>query len=116
MTGRIEVFDARPGGRYRLVLTYADARDAPGKADADTDVVDGVFVSLEPDVVHEVVFAGERPEFAGTMRMTWSVRPSGPDSSEITFRADDVPPGIGEADHQQGMGSSLAQLAAYLER
>ena len=25
MTGRFEHFDARPGGSYRLVLTYADA-------------------------------------------------------------------------------------------
>ena len=25
MTGRFEHFDARPGGSYRLVMTYADA-------------------------------------------------------------------------------------------
>jgi uncharacterized protein YndB with AHSA1/START domain len=28
MTGRSEHFDARPGGSYRLVLTYADASAA----------------------------------------------------------------------------------------
>ena len=40
MTGRFERFDARPGGSYRLVLTYADASAARGKASADSDVVD----------------------------------------------------------------------------
>jgi hypothetical protein len=32
MSGRFERFDARPGGSYRLVLTYADASSARGKA------------------------------------------------------------------------------------
>jgi uncharacterized protein YndB with AHSA1/START domain len=32
MTGRFERFDARPGGSYRMVLTYSDASGAPGKA------------------------------------------------------------------------------------
>ena len=35
MSGRFERFDARPGGSYRLVLTYADASNARGKATAD---------------------------------------------------------------------------------
>ena len=38
MTGRFERFDARPGGSYRMVLTYSDASGAPGKATADSDV------------------------------------------------------------------------------
>jgi NADPH:quinone reductase-like Zn-dependent oxidoreductase len=36
MRGRFERFDARPGGPYRLVLTYADASAAPGKSTADS--------------------------------------------------------------------------------
>jgi hypothetical protein len=39
MTGRFERFDARPGGSYRLVLTYSDASGAPGKATAEADIV-----------------------------------------------------------------------------
>ena len=38
MAGRFERFDARPGGSYRLVLTYSDASAAPGKATADAIV------------------------------------------------------------------------------
>lgn len=41
MTGNFERFDARPGGSYRLVLTYDDRGAAPGKATADSDVVNG---------------------------------------------------------------------------
>src|SRR5689334_12340959 len=50
MTARFERFDARPGGGYRMVLTYSDASDAPGKATADSDVVEARFVDLVPGV------------------------------------------------------------------
>jgi uncharacterized protein YndB with AHSA1/START domain len=50
MTGRFEHFDARPGGSYRLVLTYADASSARGKSAADSDVVDARFVEIVPGV------------------------------------------------------------------
>ena len=48
MRARFDRFDARPGGSYRLVLTYADAGTGGGKATADSDVVEARFVSLEP--------------------------------------------------------------------
>jgi len=48
MTGRFERFDPRPGGSYRLVLTYADAAGGHGKATADSDVVESRFVELVP--------------------------------------------------------------------
>jgi hypothetical protein len=69
MTGRFEQFDARPGGTYRMVLTYSDASGAPGKASADSDIV-----------------------------------------------AEDAPDGISTEDHAAGLASSLANLAAYVER
>ena len=37
--GRLERFDARPGGSYRMVLTDSDASGAPGKATAEADIV-----------------------------------------------------------------------------
>jgi hypothetical protein len=48
MSGRFERFDARPGGSYRLVLTYADASSARGKATADSDIVEAHFVDVVP--------------------------------------------------------------------
>src|SRR5437763_15757851 len=46
MTGRFERFDPRPGGSYRLVLTFTDASHVPGKASADSDVVEASYVEI----------------------------------------------------------------------
>ena len=117
MTGRFERFDARPGGGYRLVLTYSDAATAPGKTTAGSDVVDARFVDIVPGVrvVQAVDFVSDDPAFAGTMTMTWEVTPAG-SGAEVEIRADDVPAGISAHDHAIGLASSLANLAAYVER
>ncbi|GAA1640378.1 SRPBCC domain-containing protein [Actinoplanes couchii] len=116
MSGRFDRYDASPGGSYRLVLTYADASAAPGKTTADSDVVEARFVDVVPGdrVVQAVDFVSDDPAQAGTMTMTWQVTAVEP-GTRVVFRADDVPPGISAADHADGMNSSLAQLAAYLE-
>lgn len=117
MSGRFERFDARPGGSYRMVLTYADASGAPGKATADSDIVEARFVDVVPGerVVQAVDFVSDDPAFAGTMTMTWEVTEVD-DGSRVEFRADDVPDGISAEDHAAGLTSSLAKLAAYVER
>ncbi len=116
MTGRFDRFDARPGGSYRLVLTYADASGAPGKATADSDIVEARFVDIVPGVrvVQAVDFVSDDPAFAGTMTMTWEVTADGA-GTRVDIRADDVPDGISAEDHAEGLASSLANLAAYLE-
>src|SRR5438132_12538543 len=75
MTGRFERFDARPGGSYRMVLTYPDASGAPGKATADSDIVEARFADIVPGerVVQAVDFVSDDPAYAGTMTMTWQV-------------------------------------------
>jgi uncharacterized protein YndB with AHSA1/START domain len=115
MRGTFERFDARPGGSYRLVLTYADASGAPGKATADSDIVEARFVELVPGarVVQAVDFVSDDPAYAGTMTMTWAV--SAVDGgTRVDFTADDVPDGISAEDHAAGLASSLTNLAAYL--
>ncbi len=116
MSGRFERFDARPGGAYRMVLTYDDAAGAPGKATADSDVVDGRFVELVPGrrVVQTGDFESDDPAFAGTMTTTWTLDATG-EGTLVTIRADDVPDGISAEDHAAGLASSLANLAAYVE-
>jgi uncharacterized protein YndB with AHSA1/START domain len=117
MSGRFEKFDPRPGGSYRLVLTYADASSAPGKATAESDIVEARFTEIVPGVrvVQAVDFISDDPAFAGTMTMTWEV--TGVEGgSRVDIRADDVPAGISAEDHATGLASSLANLAAYLER
>src|ERR1700738_3764943 len=67
MTGRFERFDARPGGSYRMVLTYSDASGAPGKATAEADIVEARFVDivLRERVVQAVDFVSDDPSYAG---------------------------------------------------
>ena len=62
MTGRFEHFDKRPGGSYRLALSYADASAARGTSAVDSDVVDARFVEIVPD---EGVTAALREEGQG---------------------------------------------------
>jgi uncharacterized protein YndB with AHSA1/START domain len=116
MTGRFERFDARPGGSYRLVLTYADGASGSGKATADTDVVEARFVEIEPDVrvVQAVDFVSDDPAFAGTMTMRWELSAE-EGGTRVEVRADDVPAGISADDHAAGLASSLANLADYVE-
>ncbi|WP_300265364.1 SRPBCC domain-containing protein [Microbacterium sp.] len=117
MTATVEHFDATDEGTYRLVLTYDDAADAPGKSSANEDIVEGRFVEVTPGVrlVQEIEFESDDPRYAGVMRMTWEVRPSGA-GSEVIFRAEDVPAGITASDHIEGLTSSLQNLADLVER
>ena len=114
MTGRFERFDLRPGGSYRLVLTYDDP-SAGGKTEGSSDVVEVRIVDLVADdrVVQAVDFVSDDPRFTGTMTMTWSVR-TVDGGTEVEITADDVPDGISAADHAAGMSSSLDNLARYL--
>ena len=75
MTGRFERFDPRPGGSYRLVLTYLEPDASSGKATADSDVVDVRYLDIVPGerVVQAVDFVSDDPAFSGTMTMTWDV-------------------------------------------
>jgi uncharacterized protein YndB with AHSA1/START domain len=116
MMGRFERFDPRPGGSYRLVLTYTDPSRAAGKTTADADVVEARYVDLVPGlrVVQAVDFVSDDPAFAGTMLMTWEV--SAVDGgSRVDITADDVPDGISAEDHAAGLASSLEHLADYVE-
>lgn len=117
MTGRFEEFDARSGGRYRMILSYDDASDAPGKSTDNTDVVEGRFVDIVPNtrVVQAGDFDSDDPSFGGTMTMTWELTAVDA-GTRLEVRADNVPEGISAQDHADGLNSSLANLAAYLKQ
>ena len=116
MAARFEWFDPRPGGSYRLVLTYADASDGRGKASSDSDIVEARFVEVVPNerVVQAVDFVSSDPAFAGTMTMTWAIT-AVDGGTRVDITADDVPDGISAEDHEVGLRSSLANLAMYVE-
>lgn len=117
MSGRFERFDARTGGSYQMVLTYADPSEAAGKSTADSDIVEGRFVDIVPGrrVVQAVDFVSDDPAYAGTMTMTWEVTALDA-GTRLDIVADDVPDGISAHDHAAGLASSLRNVAAYLEQ
>ena len=116
MTGRFERFDPRPGGSYRLVLTYSDASISAGKTTAGSDIIEARFVDIVPDVsvTQEVDFVSDDPSFAGTMTMTWNVT-AVDGGTRVDIIADGVPDGISAQDHAVGLASSLANLAAHVQ-
>jgi uncharacterized protein YndB with AHSA1/START domain len=115
MSAEIYEFDPREGGGYRMAFVYAQA--GAGKTTADADVFRGTFVELVPGqrIVERVKFESDDPVFANPMTMTTTFEPA-PGGTRVTFTATDVPAGISAADHQAGIASSLANLAAFAER
>ncbi|OCC05534.1 ATPase [Labrys sp. WJW] len=116
MIGHIYQFDARPGGAYRMALTYCD-NDHPsaGKTSDATDIVEGRFVELVPNerVVQLVTFESADPAFAGEMRMTWRLMPR-QGGTEVSITAENVPMGIRKDDHDAGLRSTLENLARFV--
>lgn len=100
-----------------MVLTYPDASGAPGKATADSDIVEARFIDIVPGrrVVQGVDFVSDDPVNAGTMIMTWEVT-AADGGTRVDIIAENVPDGISAEDHAAGFASSLAKLAAYVEQ
>ena len=120
MTGRVLAHDFREGGHYAYELRFtADgvAGEGLGKSSADTDVSKGRFVELRPDALirQTVEFQSDDPSYQGVMTMTWSLRPDA-SGTAATVTAENVPAGISKADHDQGLRSSLDNLARFIER
>ena len=112
MTGRALVYDFRPGGSYRIALTY-EAPGAVGKTSDRTDVSAGRFLAIEPGrIVQSVEFDSSDAAFAGEMLLTWSFEPT-PRGTNVSVTAENVPAGISQADHDAGLRSSLANLARF---
>jgi len=117
MKGRVEEFDARVGGTYRMVLTYEQpGHSAQGKTTKQSDTVEGRFVELIPDrrIAQVIEFDSDDPAFSGEMKITWTFTPVSA-GTHVMVRCENVPAGIRQEDHQAGLASSLANLAAYCE-
>lgn len=115
MTAKILQFEPRPGGLFRMAFA-CDDRSTEGKSGSGADIFRGRFVELLPDeqIVEEIEFETDKPQFAGPMTMTTQLIPV-KDGTKVTFSATNVPIGISEQDHRAGMESSLKKLALLLE-
>lgn len=118
MRAKVHRFNARPGGRFRMSLTYT-SRDnkGSGKSTPLSDIFEGRFAELVPDqrIVELVEFEAGDIRFTGEMRVTTSLV-SAADGTEVTIACEDIPPGISPEDNELGTRQSLEKLAALLER
>jgi uncharacterized protein YndB with AHSA1/START domain len=117
MKGHIYAFDARDGGSYRMSLTYVGTDHSTlGKTSEHEDVVQGKFLKLVPNeqIVQLFEFESGDPAFAGAMTMTWTLT-AVPGGTEVTIVCENVPEGILQEDHNEGMRSTLENLAAFTE-
>lgn len=117
MSGRVEQFEPRVGGTYRMVLTYEQpSHSTSGKTTEHSDSVQGRFVELVPDrlIAQVVTFDSDDAAFAGEMTITWTFMPV-PEGTRVEVRCENVPRGIRPEDHAAGLASSLANLAKFCE-
>lgn len=117
MSGTVEKFDARPGGTYKLTLTYRDMGQASyGKSSHDTDIIQGEYLELIPNerILQTVKFESADPSFSGEMIQTWRLEVV-PEGTQVTVLCENVPEGIRKEDHEEGLRSTLENLAIFTE-
>lgn len=116
MRGEVLAFDFRAGGSYRMRLTYEGEVHVPGKTSEHADEVEVRLTGLVEGrrLEQAVTFETDDPALSGTMRITWTLEPVS-EGTHVTIRCDDVPEGIRQEDHEAGLTSSLANLAAFAE-
>jgi uncharacterized protein YndB with AHSA1/START domain len=114
MTGEMHAFDPRPGGGFRMSLTYQDPQQA-GKTAGATDTFGGRFAELVPGekIVELIEFESDDPRFAGQLRMTTSFADA-EGGTRMTVRCDGIPAGVRPEDNEAGTRQSLRKLARLL--
>ena len=117
MSCQVHEFDGREGGTFRISLTYEALTDA-GKTTARTDTYRGRFVELVPGerVVEVDEFETVDPALGGEMRITITLADALGGGTEVTGVHEGLPPGVSLTDNEAGWRSSLARLAALLDR
>lgn len=116
MTSHVHEFDSREGGAFRISLTY-DQPTGTGKTTAHTDTYHGRFVKLvtNEQVVEVVEFETDDPTLQGEMTITITLGDAD-GGTEVVAVHEALPPGLSTADNEAGWRSSLAKLAALVER
>ena len=61
-----------------------------------------------------VEFESEDPNYAGFMKMTWALEPL-TEGTQVTIVCENVPEGVRKEDHDEGLRSTLENLAESTE-
>lgn len=101
-----------------MVLNYIGSDHVNlGKSSEGTDIVQGTFLALVPNkkIVQCFEFESDDPAYGGSMTMTWTLTALA-EGTEVTIVCENVPEGIRQEDHEEGLNSSLHNLAVFTER
>ncbi|WP_240339687.1 SRPBCC domain-containing protein [Halobacillus ihumii] len=76
----------------------------------------GKFLELVPDkrIVQSVIFDSDDPAFSGEMRQKWLLEAIS-EGTKVTIVCENVPEGIRKKDHDEGLKSTLENLASFTE-
>lgn len=115
MDCQVHLFEARPGGRFRISLTYA-FDGAAGKTSARTDTYRGWFRELVPNrrVVEVLAFETDDPAMQGEMVITTTLDALDGGTLLSATHAG-LPPGLRPQDNEAGWRESLDKLARLLD-
>lgn len=115
MQGTVHEFDPRPGGRFRVSLTY-EASEQTGKTTAHTDTYHGVFRELIADarVVEVIEFETSDPAMQGEMRITTTLTATD-GGTLLSATHEGLPRGVSTEDNEIGWRDSLDKLARLLD-
>ncbi|MCK9900875.1 SRPBCC domain-containing protein [Frankia sp. Cpl3] len=116
MSSHVHEFDARPGGAFRVSLTY-DRPTGTGKTSARTDTYSGRFLRLVPgeQVVEELAFETADPAMGGTMTLTTTLTDAEDGGTDVVIVHDGIPDAVPAADNETGTRMALTRLAELVE-
>jgi uncharacterized protein YndB with AHSA1/START domain len=115
MSARVHEFDARPGGRFRISLSY-EASDGVGKSEGRTDTYHGRFTQLRPDqqVVEEIEFETTDARLISVMTTTTTLADA-VGGTDVTVVHEGIPDAVPAANNESGTRMALANLARLVE-
>lgn len=115
MHATVHEFDARPGGRFRVSLTY-ESTNRTGKSSAHTDTYHGTFRELIPEarVVETIEFETADPALQGEMRITTTLTPVD-GGTQLMATHEGLPRGVLPSDNALGWRESLGKLVRLIE-
>lgn len=116
MTGQIDKFEPYKGGHYSMTLTYELDHSIEGKTSENSDVTKGMFVDLVPDnkIVLSGKFDSDNPAFSSEMIQTWYLEEVSV-GTKVIIICENVPEGVRKKDHDEGLNSTLDNLATFTE-
>jgi len=113
---RVEKFNPRPGGVYRLVFEPTTKEEGGGEHGNGCRILEGRFIEILPDerIVEMVGPEAANSHSHASIKITTMLEPSR-DGTKVTLIAQDTPQLTGDPDVRADMDAMLKSLANFVE-